>query len=686
MSFCLASSNLLVAQSHGQAHVLDSLYQLARNHMQSRVIQDDSLRIHAEALLRLAEMYDDSEYLLHAKSLIARSYKDSDSTAFFTQTKEVAKEYAEAGNFVNASHNLLSLAFWFDSRPNPTKMRSHLDVANPYIEKISDDSTRHLLYTHVLFWYGKSHMQEDNYRAAATFGAELENYCELHKLEAARTLAFVLLGDTYHKMARYSAREDEYITKAMTYRESGLDLGERLRDQSITSIMRLRLSKSLVALQKHDEAIPHLLFAIDSMPYYSRKGRFQAFDQLIRIYLEKEDFATSEELIHRASTEYKEVDRPLHKGILAELAAQLYLRKWQIEPAREKALEAKEIFEGVGDPERNLAIAECLSEIYRKQGKWELAFAQNQIVSQLKEDRMDRMRLNQIESLKWEEQVRDLEYEQQLQRADLQRSRTIGLMIVILIVSLLVLSIYLIRNKNLHLQNAFGDLQSRLLLSQMNPHFTANVIANIQGFLLKENDRFAAAHYLSVFSRLMRRMLNHSRSTFISLEQELDSLDAYIALQDIRHSSKIQFQIDIETSLDPKQVAVPPFLLQPLVENSIMHGKIYDLQKGALEIKVSKMDDGILIELSDNGAGSRSLDHASEAHISHSGSIMESRMMVLSKMYKKPFSYSRQFGEQGALVTIAIPTLSLPAENVSTASTILSSESRNEIKSSLCLD
>jgi sensor histidine kinase YesM len=114
-------------------------------------------------------------------------------------------------------------------------------------------------------------------------------------------------------------------------------------------------------------------------------------------------------------------------------------------------------------------------------------------------------------------------------------------------------------------------VEQRLFRSQMNPHFIFNSLASVQNFIVKQDDTKASI-YLSRFSELVRSILNNSLQEQITLEEEISTIENYLALQKVRFSDQFDYELEVDETLDPESTFVPPMLTQPFIENAIEHG------------------------------------------------------------------------------------------------------------------
>ncbi len=155
----------------------------------------------------------------------------------------------------------------------------------------------------------------------------------------------------------------------------------------------------------------------------------------------------------------------------------------------------------------------------------------------------------------------------------------------------------------LKLNKKINDLEKRALLAQMNPHFVFNCLNSIQHFMYSK-DIENAMNYLTKFSRIIRSVMNFSTQERISIQEEIEFIENYIELEQMRFSEKFTYEINIDPSIDIYSGDIPPFFIQPQVENSIKHGLIGKSQKkGHITINMDKVQDHLKIQIIDNGIG-----------------------------------------------------------------------------------
>ncbi|WP_338871912.1 two-component regulator propeller domain-containing protein [Spirosoma sp. SC4-14] len=146
-----------------------------------------------------------------------------------------------------------------------------------------------------------------------------------------------------------------------------------------------------------------------------------------------------------------------------------------------------------------------------------------------------------------------------------------------------------------------AEAETRALRAQMNPHFIFNCMNTIDAYILT-NRPDAASFFLQKFSRLVRQVLENSRETLISVEQELETLILYVELEEERAEHQFSHRVTVDP--DAKANLIPPLLLQPFVENAILHGLRHKTNgPGLLQIQIQKEADQLHCRIEDNGIG-----------------------------------------------------------------------------------
>lgn len=202
-----------------------------------------------------------------------------------------------------------------------------------------------------------------------------------------------------------------------------------------------------------------------------------------------------------------------------------------------------------------------------------------------------------------------------------------------------------------------SNLESKAFRAQMNPHFIFNALNSIKGLVIQQKTE-KAADYISDFSKLMRSILENSMSKTISLQNELETLERYIKLEQMRFQGNFHYEIDIEEDLDIDHIMVPPIIVQPFVENAIWHGFSDRKENNRLLVRIYA-DEELHIIVDDNGVG-RAVKQDHKVQKSYGVSITQQRIWNFSgdeKLDRLVYQdrKSDELQNRGTMVSISLP-------------------------------
>ena len=157
------------------------------------------------------------------------------------------------------------------------------------------------------------------------------------------------------------------------------------------------------------------------------------------------------------------------------------------------------------------------------------------------------------------------------------------------------------RNKQLEFEKNQAELKQRILTAQMNPHFLFNVLNSIQGLIALGEHKLARQN-LNRFAQLMRGTLYQSTEDYVTLQSEIKIIDQYIKLEQLCRPDKFEYLITVSDQID-QDSKIPSMIIQPFVENAILHGMRWKETKGLIEVILEPHTNGILCTVKDNGVG-----------------------------------------------------------------------------------
>lgn len=182
------------------------------------------------------------------------------------------------------------------------------------------------------------------------------------------------------------------------------------------------------------------------------------------------------------------------------------------------------------------------------------------------------------------------------------------------------------RQRTLKENQQTAEMKQRLLRAQLNPHFLFNCLNSIQR-LYVDGKMSQANDFIADFAQLMRDILEKTSRTKIPLYEEIDFIEAYLSLEKRRLGDKFEYEIVMDEDIRNSDFEVPSFIVQPLVENALLHGILPKNQKGKIEVLVDKLtDESLSITVKDDGVGFyQSLQKAGK-HISKGIELIKSRL------------------------------------------------------------
>jgi tetratricopeptide (TPR) repeat protein len=189
-----------------------------------------------------------------------------------------------------------------------------------------------------------------------------------------------------------------------------------------------------------------------------------------------------------------------------------------------------------------------------------------------------------------------------LAEAQLARQRIIILTLVggTLLVALVV--VLLVRAWRRRVDMRVLELEQQALRAQMDPHFLFNALNTVPG-LYHSHGVAMATDYIGHLGQLLRLILDSSAQRIVSVQEERELLEHYLQVMSLRHPGRFTWAITVDPSIDAKNSGLPPMLLQPLVENAVLHGVLKGEGQGHVEVHIGQDRHGLHGRVRDNGPG-----------------------------------------------------------------------------------
>lgn len=180
-----------------------------------------------------------------------------------------------------------------------------------------------------------------------------------------------------------------------------------------------------------------------------------------------------------------------------------------------------------------------------------------------------------------------------------------ALLVLLLLVSAMYLFVhYRVRfvKDQVQMKNDLKRFREKALRAQMNPHFIYNSLNSIQSYILR-NDSLSSAFFLSKFSGLMRLTFTNTSLELVSLEKDLEALYLYIELESLRFPGRFDLHVSVSPAIDQQKTLIPPLVIQPFIENAILHGILTRSHTGNIWLDISKSDYYLDLCIRDDGIG-----------------------------------------------------------------------------------
>ncbi|WP_405207732.1 histidine kinase [Aquimarina sp. LLG6339-5] len=375
---------------------------------------------------------------------------------------------------------------------------------------------------------------------------------------------------------------------------------------------------------------------LDSTLYYYTKSKEVLDDHPIDYYNASKYFTLSN--YHYVLLKKGNINKAIH-GLTAVLDTISEVKKITYDIKSLKSVTMDYLIEAYREnkqPEKALEVALQKSRLLEK-------FHQQVLDEKLRE-------LNIAYEVKEKEaSIEKLEAVSEEQETIINQRNIITIALLVFIMLLIGIAILIFRQRKLKNKYETANLEQRLLRSQLNPHFVFNALNTVSSLASKNSENTSS--YIAKLSGLIRLILKNSREEFISLEDEIKSLEDYLGLQS-NFSQKFNYNIGVDSAIEVEEIYIPPMFIQPFIENAIEHG-LQGVANGIITIAFEKNDNDTLItcSITDNGIG---LTKASELanlndtpYESFSGKIIKERLQIYAKSLNKKAGYKIQEVQEG---------------------------------------
>ncbi len=484
--------------------------------------------------------------------------------------------------------------------------------------------------------------EQNNYAKALEYCFKALKLQEETKEEEYMSHSYNNLGIIYKEQKEYGKALEFYNKALWLQKKLGNDDSGAVTKSNIGEVYLLR-NEPEKAFNAFNEAEKVLLST------GNKSALAEVYHKMGDYYVKAASYDEAEATYRRAYELFEEVGEKYGAsaslGALGDVYAKRNRNAEAINFLMKSSALAREIgvFEHVKDAEKTL------SDIYEKTGNAAEALNHYKQYTAAKEKIND---AENIKSMVREEMNYEFERKEALQKAETEKRRimfneqakrhSLQMIFSALFILLLFGIAFLIYNrlqlkKRLTLQRDLAEYEQKALHLQMNPHFVFNCLGSISSFIV-QNGKESAIKYLSKFSKLMRLTLEYSKESLIPIDKEIEGLQNYLELEQLRFNNIFDFGITKDAAIED-DMALPPLLLQPFVENAIIHGLVPKKRKGFISIDFALEGDKLVCRVTDDGIGftrSKQLkENSVTVHKSMALEITKKRLEVIQAFTSK---------------------------------------------------
>lgn len=476
------------------------------------------------------------------------------------------------------------------------------------------------------------------------------------------------IGNIYKTLEQYDVAIEKF-TKA-------LKLDEEMNNKLGLAINHFNIGECQESQGELEEALQNFQTSLAyNKDISSERGKILCNYSIAHVYVHMGRTEEALDLLLNALSKAKELgDKSIVSSVETNLGWSL-LKLERYKQAKEHLNNGLQIAENVNLPSQIAEANKFLSDLAGAQNDYKSALdyykkSQNfdKVISNDRNLRYVNEMIMRYESEKVTDELKELEEERDAVKRELVKNRT-RLLISGIAIALLAGILYILyRQYQLKNEKKLLTLEQTMLRSQMNPHFLFNSLNSIKLYIIN-NEQKNAVHYLNKFSKLIRKILEASSQKEIPLADELETVELYMNIENIRFSNEIYFETKIEEGIDPHTVRIPSLILQPFLENALWHGlSSKEGEKNiVLEVNKGKEEGFIDIAIIDNGIGRKAADIIKRNKVLKRKSvgidITKERLSNFSRDYQNSFNLEilDLFDETGIAigtkVLLHIPTL-----------------------------
>ncbi len=475
------------------------------------------------------------------------------------------------------------------------------------------------------------------------------------------TVSLNNIGNIYQTLEQYDLAVEKFRQSLKIEEELGSKLGMAINNQNIGECLEAQGNLN-EALQKYKLSLAY------NEEIDSEMGRIICKNSISKVFIKQDRSEEALQLLDTALTVAKELK---NQEIISSTYVNLGWGLMQLkrhDEAEENLKEGLHLAMNYNLPSTISQANQLLSELAVRKEDYKSAMEYYKKARHFDDEISNDRNIRYVYDilLRYNTDKQSQGYKEELRKTN-QKTNTILLITGIALALLAGIFYILYRQYQLKNEKKLLTLEQSMLRSQMNPHFLFNSLNSIKLYIIN-NEQKNAVHYLNKFSKLVRKILEASSLREIPLAEELETVELYMNIENIRFSNEINFTITVADNINVHQVKIPSLILQPFLENALWHGLSSKNDEKKIELNITKDDKGFMhISIIDNGVGRHAAEKIKESKVLKRKSvgiaITKERLANFSKDYQNSFDieivdlYHEDNTAAGTQVILHIPTI-----------------------------
>jgi tetratricopeptide (TPR) repeat protein len=480
--------------------------------------------------------------------------------------------------------------------------------------------------------------------------------------------------------------------KSMEYYQRAIDIYKKENRPLLVSTAKANVGILYLSENRYEEALNifrQALRTYDSLQRFANSVNIMA--DIGHVYLKQKKYREAEEILMRSLTKAKELSLKQEQATIYENLFEIAMARNNFDVALSFANEFEKLCKALDSKQLLSAAYSMLSRVHEKRGDYVQSLNSHKKYKAWTDSvyNEDNAKAFKAQEVKVEVLQKNKQLAEQNLRLGLLQERVYQetrLKWVLAITSILLFATgflfyqkftdrkrvnELLTRKNAeiskqkaHIELMNYQLENRMLRAQINPHFIFNSLGSIQ-HLITSDQKAAALKYLVKFSNLLRQVLETSITGNAVLKDELQLLNMYLELEALRFDNSFTYVTNVDETLNEDAIEIPTMILQPLIENAVLHGLMPKTGDRKLTISFASKETTLVINIEDNGIGrdaSRDLQKGKlSTNPSRGLSVTRQRLASLSEKqgWQSELDYvdlvDANGGATGTRVTLKLP-------------------------------